>query len=79
MKGSKALTELAEILPDDILLIISSGKLDMAQQKSKWFKSLDKNGVIIQHWEVQSDQLVGWILTNMSQLGLNLIMMLQML
>ena len=71
VKGSKALTEVVENLPEDILLIISSGKLEMAQQKSKWFKALDKNGVIIQHWEVQSSQLVGWITKNMSQLGLD--------
>ena len=71
IKGSKALAELTEILPDDILLIISTGKLDIAQQKSKWFKALDKNGVTIQHWEVQSDQLVGWLLNQMRQLGLN--------
>ena len=71
VKGSKALTELAESLPDDILLVIYSGKLDMAQQKSKWFKALEGIGVVIQHWEVQSNQLVGWISNNMSQLGLN--------
>ena len=71
VKGSKALTEILETLPDDILLIISSGKLEMAQQKSKWFKTLDKKGIIIQHWEVQSKQLVGWITRNMSQLGLD--------
>ena len=70
VKGSKALTEIVETLPEDILLIISSGKLEMAQQKSKWFKALDKNGVIIQHWEVQSSQLVGWINRNMAQLGI---------
>ncbi len=70
VKGSKALTELVESIPKDILLIISSGKLEMAQQKSKWFKALDKNGIVIQHWEVQSNQLVGWITGNMSQLGL---------
>ena len=71
VKGSKALTEILQTLPDDILLIISSGKLEMAQQKSKWFKTLDKKGIIIQHWEVQSNQLVGWITRNMSQLGLD--------
>jgi DNA polymerase-3 subunit delta len=71
VKGSKALTEILETLPDDILLIISSGKLEMAQQKSKWFKTLDKKGIIIQHWEVQSNQLVGWITRKMSQLGLD--------
>ena len=71
VKGSKALTEILETLPDDILLIISSGKLEMAQQKSKWFKTLDKKGIVIQNWEVQSNQLVGWITRNMSQLGLD--------
>ena len=71
VKGSKALTEILQTLPDDILLIISSGKLEMAQQKSKWFKTLDKKGIIIQNWEVQSNQLVGWITRNMSQLGLD--------
>ena len=71
VKGSKALSELTDNLPEDIMLIISSGKLDLALQKSKWFKALDKKGVIIQHWEVQSDQLVGWIVKHMSQLGLS--------
>jgi len=70
IKGSKALTELVDTLPDDILLIISTGKLDMNQQKSKWFKALDKKGVIIQHWEVQNEHLVGWITNQMTQLGL---------
>ena len=70
IKGSKALTELVNNLPEDILLIISTGKLDMNQQKSKWFKALDKKGAIIQHWEVQNEHLVGWINNQMIQLGL---------
>ena len=47
VRGSKALTEIVEALPEDILLIISSGKLEMVQQKSKWFKALDKNGCLL--------------------------------
>ena len=70
VKGSKALTEIASSLPSDILLIISTGKLDMNQQKSKWFKTLEQNGGVIQHWEVQSDHLVGWIANHMAALGL---------
>ena len=69
VKGSKALSEITENLSDDILLIISTGKLDMSQQKSKWFKALDKKGITIQHWEVQNDQLVNWILNQMVQLN----------
>ena len=69
-KGSKALCEIVENLPSDILLIVSTGKLDMAQQKSKWFKTLEQKGVTIQHWEVQNDHLIGWILNHMEELGL---------
>jgi DNA polymerase-3 subunit delta len=60
-KGSKALTEIAANVADDILFIVSTGKLDFAQQKSKWFKTLEANGNIVQAWEVQRDHLVGWI------------------
>ena len=69
-KGSKALCEIVENLPSDILLIVSTGKLDMAQQKSKWFKTLEQKGVTIQHWEIQNDHLIGWILNHMEELGL---------
>jgi DNA polymerase-3 subunit delta len=70
IKGSKSLTEIASTLPSDILLIISTGKLDMSQQKSKWFKSFEKNAGIVQHWEVKPEQLVGWIANHMAQYGL---------
>jgi DNA polymerase-3 subunit delta len=33
IKGSKALTKIASSLPSDILFIVSTGKLDFAQQK----------------------------------------------
>jgi DNA polymerase III, delta subunit (EC 2.7.7.7) len=70
VKGSKSLVEITSALPSDILLIISTGKLDMNQQKSKWFKTLDKNGGVVQHWEVQNDHLLGWITNHMEKLGL---------
>ncbi len=70
IKGAKALREIASTLPDDILLIVSTGKLDMAQQKSKWFKTLEQLGSVVQHFEVQSNYLVGWIANHMAELGL---------
>lgn len=70
VKGSKALSEIASALPNDILFIVSTGKLDVNQQKSKWFKTLEKHGNVIQHWEVQSTNLVGWINNHMASLGL---------
>lgn len=71
VKGSKALSGISTSLPSDVLLVISADKIDMAQQKSKWFKTLEKFGVIIQHWEIQNDHLVGWIVNHMSALGLD--------
>ena len=70
-KGSKALTEIASNLPTDILFIVSTGKLDFAQQKAKWFKTLDANGTIVQVWEVQRDHLIGWVANHMQAEGLN--------
>ncbi len=70
VKGSKALTTLAGNIPSDILLIISTGKLDLAQQKSKWFKTLEQYGGVIQHWEISNDHLIGWINNHMESTGL---------
>lgn len=70
VKGSKALTEIASNLPSDILFIVSTGKLDFPQQKSKWFKTLEQYGVIVQVWEVQRDHLAGWVANHMAEQGL---------
>jgi DNA polymerase-3 subunit delta len=70
IKGSKALSTLASNIPTDILLVISTGKLDLAQQKSKWFKTLEQFGGVIQHWEIANDHLVGWISNHMQEIGL---------
>lgn len=70
IKGAKSMAEIATTLPNDVLLIISTGKLDMNQQKSKWFKALLKSAVVVQHWEISSDHLVGWIANHMSEVGL---------
>ncbi|MBT6967105.1 MAG: DNA polymerase III subunit delta, partial [Candidatus Thioglobus sp.] len=70
VKGSKALTTLASNIPNDILLIVTTGKLDMSQQKSKWFKTLEQYGGVIQHWEITRDHLVGWISNHMAGVGL---------
>ncbi len=70
VKGSKALSEIAGTIDADTLLLVSTNKLDMAQQKSKWFKTLDQQGFIVQHFEVRSDHLVGWIANHMDGAGL---------
>ena len=59
--GSQVLQEYAQRPADDAVLIISSGKLEGSAKNSKWFKTLDQQGVVIQCWPINLDQLPGWI------------------
>lgn len=60
-EGGRVLLEYAEQLNEDNLLIISSGKMDKSVQNTKWFKAVEKAGVVIQIWPVNPAQLPGWI------------------
>ncbi len=59
--GGKALTEYADRPPEETLLLITLPKLERSQTNSKWFKRLDKIGVVIQVWPLQASQLPRWI------------------
>jgi len=68
--GSKILQEYAQRPADDAILIISSGKLDSSAKNTKWFKTLDQQGVIIQCWPVNVDQLPAWINNRLQSKGI---------
>lgn len=61
-EGSKALTQYAELMDgSDDLLLISMGKVDAKQQKSAWFKALDKQGLFVPVWPVDISRLGYWL------------------
>ena len=68
--GSKILQEYAQRPADDAILIISSGKLEGSSKNTRWFKSLDQQGVIIQCWPINADQLPGWINQRLQSKGI---------
>jgi len=68
--GSKILQEYAQRPAEDAVLIISSGKLDGSAKNTKWFKTLDQQGVVIQCWPVNADQLPGWINNRLQSKGI---------
>lgn len=70
-EGSKALQLYCDNINPDNLLLICSGKLDQNQQRSKWFKALEKNGHSVQVWPVKAPQLPHWIKQRLSQSGLD--------
>ncbi len=69
-EGGAALVEYAASPPPDTLLIILSGKIDSASQKSKWFKTLEAAGVILQVWPVEPGALPGWVMGRMRSRGM---------
>ncbi|PIE39723.1 MAG: DNA polymerase III subunit delta, partial [Gammaproteobacteria bacterium] len=70
-EGGKALQDYLDIAGDDVLLIIA-GKIDKASTNSKWFKALDKAGVIVQVWPISPGQLPGWLRQRGKQAGLTI-------
>jgi len=70
-EGTKALQEYTECLPEDTILLISAGKLEAAQTKSKWLKSLEQAGVLLQIWPIEIGRLPQWIQQRLNLRGLS--------
>ncbi len=69
-EGGAALVEYAGNPPPDTVLLILSGKIDSASQKSKWFKALEAAGVVLQVWPVEPAALPAWVMNRMRARGL---------
>ncbi|MGD9660868.1 MAG: DNA polymerase III subunit delta [Porticoccaceae bacterium] len=69
-KGAKALVDYCNSPSTDNLLLVITPKLDSSAMRSKWVKSLDDNGVLIQVWPVNSAQMPQWISQRLHQAGI---------
>lgn len=69
-EGGAALADYANNPPPDTVLLVISGKIDAASQKSKWYKALDAAGVTLQVWPVEPGALPGWALNRMRSRGM---------
>ncbi len=63
--GRKALQAYCDNPPQDTVLLIISGKMEKAQQNTKWFRALEQTGVVIQVWPVEAARLPQWITQRM--------------
>lgn len=68
--GSQAIVDFVENTDTELMLIISSPKLDRSAQSSKWAKSVDKKGVSLPLWPIGPRELPGWIADRMRRAGL---------
>ena len=69
-KGGRVLTEMAQNPPEDTCLVVLTPKLAREQLSSKWVKSVEKHGVLVQIWPVPLGQLPRWIEQRMRARGL---------
>jgi DNA polymerase-3 subunit delta len=69
-EGGAALTDFAANPPPDTVLLIISGKIDGASQRSKWFKALEAAGVTLQVWPIEPAKLPGWVMGRMRARGM---------
>jgi len=56
--------------PPDVLLLISSAKLDRSGSNSAWFKAIDAAGVTIAVWPIAAAQLGPWLARRLTTVGL---------
>jgi DNA polymerase III subunit delta len=70
--GSALICQLLDNPTDDILLLITSSKLDRRRDiGSKWVNAVDAAGTIIDIWPVDSSRLPRWIEQRLKQRGLD--------
>ncbi len=69
--GANALINYAARLPEDILMLITAGRLEWSIQRSHWFKALDKAGVVISANPIDPRLLPSWIEHRLIEHGLN--------
>lgn len=70
-QGSQAIKQYLENPAEDTVVLITAGKLDKSAKNSAWFKAIDKKGMVIQCWPVDSSHLPAWVRQRFQQRGMN--------
>ncbi len=68
--GSKALRAYAEQPPEETILLVTAGKLEASARRSKWVQALDRAGVVVFVWPLDTQQFPAWVRSRMRQRGL---------
>ena len=69
-EGSRALVQFVGSIPEDMLLLVITGKLDRNQQKSKWVRTLENSGGHIQVWPVDQKYMPDWLAQRLRAKGI---------
>ncbi|SEH04918.1 DNA polymerase III subunit delta [Candidatus Venteria ishoeyi] len=69
-EGAKTLVQYLQNPSPEHLLLLSSGKLSLANQKTKWYQAIDKNGLILSVYPIEARRLPQWITQRLQKQGL---------
>jgi DNA polymerase-3 subunit delta len=61
--AAKILDEYLKYAPPENTLLIIADKMDAASKKSGWYKSIEKQGTLVEVWPIDNQQLPNWIQT----------------
>lgn len=70
-EGAKTLISYCEKLPADTILLITTGKLNSAAMKTRWFEAVDKVGITIQVRSLEGEELMQWLANRLQHRGLS--------
>ena len=68
--GAKGLAALIGLLTPDTRALVVLPRLDRSGQNSKWFKGLEKAGLVVQIFPVDRSRLPGWVRGRFKEAGL---------
>jgi DNA polymerase-3 subunit delta len=71
-KGALHLAELAERPPPDVVCVVLTGKLDRKASDAPWVRAVEKHGVWVPIWPVETAALPGWLRARAKQLQVDL-------
>jgi DNA polymerase-3 subunit delta len=68
--GSRMLQGYLAQPPEDTLLLLVTGKLDVSQRRAKWVQVMERAGVSVAAWPIDAQRLPGWVQARMRACGL---------
>ena len=67
--GSKAIVKLINEIPQDVMLLVQTPKLDRTAMNSAWVKAIDKSGLVLRVWELNESETKDWIRRKLVAMG----------
>lgn len=70
--GSQALIRYCESPIPDTAMLVVCGRLDTRAKQAKWFKAVDRAGVVVEHKPIAAAQLPAWIRSRVHAKGMDI-------